>query len=345
MSHLHSRFRQFGLALDVPISYIDVGSPKFELQMLKPSHFYQHLADLGKLNILYGKEDPSILQEFWYRFSQVEPANTILESFESGALDPCHTIPLLLHGDEGRGKKHSPCMIINTHGWIGLGSRPFEEWHKDTPALKKKVMGVNIAGSSAATRFLVFVVPKKAYGPGQIYLEKMMTVLVEDLVRLQTVGVFVGQQRWCLATVGATGDLQWFCKAGKLVRSYNHVSKKSGQKTKIGICHLCLAREANYNFESFVDSPAWESSVGLVDPWHETPELIRRLHINIRNPASFFKPDIWHCLHLGVGKVFLASAMVEWLPHLPGTFSPNTCKFFFWGGGGGCFWFLENCSM
>ena len=297
--------------------------------MLKPSDLYQHLADLGILDILFGKEDPSILAEFWSRFSQIEPGNTILDCFESGSLDPCRTIPLLLHGDEGRGKKHSPCMIINTHGWIGRGSRPFEEWHKDTPMLKKKAMGVNIAGSSVATRFLAFVLPKKAYGPDQLYLERLMDALVADLVKLQTVGVLFQKERWHLATVGATGDLQWFCKVAKLIRSYNHVSKKSGQQSRTGICHLCLAGEPDYNFESFVDSPSWEATIGQRDPWHELPELIRRLHINSRNPASFFKPDIWHCLHLGVGKTFLASAMVEWLPHLPGTFSANASQVFF----------------
>ena len=150
-----------------------------------------------------------------------------------------------------------------------------------------------------------------------------MNALVADLVQLQSVGVFDGKHRWNLATLGATGDLQWFSKAGRLVRSYCHVSKRSGQKSHVGICHLCLAGEDEYDFESFVDSPAWERTVGLVDPWHETPELIRRLHINARNPASFFKPDVWHCLHLGVGKIFVANSMIEWLPYLPGIFSAN----------------------
>ena len=292
------------------------------MPLIKPSDFYQHLANLGKLDILYGQQDPKLLEQFWQRFYLTEPGNTINEALQSGALPPCRTIPMVLHGDEGRGKKRSPIMVVNTHGVIGRGCRAYEKFHEDTPLLKEASMGVNLKGSSMATRFLAFVLPKAGYGKNSRFLHAMFDELILDLVQLQTVGVSVGSERWHLAFIGAVGDLQFFVKLCNLTRSYTHVSKRSGQQTTNGICHLCLGGRPHISFEDFTDNPIWYNTMGREDPWEEVPSLIRRLHVDVSNPASFLKPDIWHCMHLGAGKIFFASAVAEWLPHLPG---PKFC--------------------
>ena len=319
MSHL--RFTEFGLALDVPISYVDVGAPhgtSFPMPMIKPTHFYQHLADLGKLDVLYGQRSPDQLNEFWDRFSVTEPGNTIIEALESGALPKARTIPMLPHGDEGRGKKRRPVMVVNTHAIIGAGCRAFDEWHKDSPLMREASMGVNLKGSSLLTRFLAFVMPKGSYGKDSCYLDTMFDELISDLVQLQTVGIKVGEERWHLAVIGCVGDLQFFSKLCKLTRSYSHVAKRSGLQAKTGICHLCLSGTENISFEDFSDNPAWKSTTGISEPWDVTPNLIRRLHVDVSNRASFLKPDVWHCMHLGAGKAFLSSSISEWLPYVPG---------------------------
>ena len=324
------RFADFGLALDVPITYVNVGNPKADVPLLKPTDFYQHLADIGKWDILYGKQDASLLPLFWQRFAEVEPNNTIHDAFESGVLDPCRTIPLVLHGDEGRGKKRRPVMIVNTHSLIGAGCRSYAAWHEEAPELRKASMGVNLKGSSMETRFLAFVLPKSGYGKDSIYLHAMFDELVDDLVKLQTVGVTVGAHRWHLAVIGAVGDLQFFTKLCSLTRSYNHVAKRSGQEANKGICHLCMGGTPGVSFEDFTDRPGWYSTQGLVDPWETTPKLIRRLHVDVCNKAGYLKPDIWHCMHMGAGKNFVSSAVVELLPRLPG--HPNRKMLsFFWG--------------
>lgn len=313
------RFRQFGLALDVPISYVNVGCDKWDLPMIKPSDLYQHLADLGKLDLLFGKQPPSVLLEFWNRFQAVEPLNPIHAAFAAGKMDAAKTIPVYIHGDEGRGKKRTPVMVVNTHGVIGAGCRSFEEYHKDAPTIRKTVMPVNIKGNSAETRFLSFVLAKKAYGPGgEEYLLKLFDALVSDLELLQRQGVKANGETFHIAAIGAVGDLQYFAKVGGLTRSYNHVSKKTNQKTKAGICHLCLAGLPGWPFEHFDDAPSWIQSVGSEDPWQTPPSMVTRPCASPDNPASFFKPDLWHCLHLGAAKIFLSSALVEWLPELPG---------------------------
>ena len=227
------RFQHFGLALDVAISYVDVGSKKRLVPMLKPSDFYQNLADLGKLDVLYGQRDPSILQEFWHRFAIIEPHNTIHTALQSGALSPCRTIPMVLHGDEGRGKKRTPMMIVNTHGIIGAGTRAWDKWYEGAPVLKEAGMGVNLKGASMATRFLAFVMGKTSYGEGSCYLQAMFDELAADLVKLQTVGISVGSERWHLVVIGAVGDLQFFSKLCNLTRNYSHFPRNLGKKLKM----------------------------------------------------------------------------------------------------------------
>ena len=118
----------------------------------------------------------------------------------------------------------------------------------------------------------------------------MMDALVADLVKLQTVGIMVDRERWHLVVLGITGDLQFFTKIGKLERSYNHISKKSGQKTHTGICHLCMGGVPGCSFEDFSDEPVWLSTVGAEEPWSQEPSFARRLRTETCNRAAFLNP-------------------------------------------------------
>ncbi|CAE6925045.1 unnamed protein product, partial [Symbiodinium sp. CCMP2456] len=146
----------------------------------------------------------------------VEPNNTVHAAFAAGSMHPERTIPLVVHGDEGRGRKRLPVMVVNTHGLIGAGCRAFEEFHKDAPRMHQQAMPVNIKGHSVDTRFLAFVLSKKAYGTDSRYLQQMFDALVADLCELSTIGIKVksksGDETWRCAVVGAVGDLQFFTK-------------------------------------------------------------------------------------------------------------------------------------
>ena len=241
---------------------------------------------------------------------------------------PERTIPLLFHGDEARSKKHLPMMVANTHAMIGYGCKAYKNWFAQAPLLKKQAAGVNLQGAVQKTRFLHFVMQKKNYGEDSCYLDRMFDELAIDLARLQTEGIKLNGERWHLPVIAAVGDWQFFAKVGRLTRCYTHVSKRSGQRTLNGICHLCLAGQANYGWEDFVDVPSWLPSVGTEEPWEQTPSLVRRLHVNVANRASFFRPDFWHCLHLGAGKNLVSSSVAEWLRVIPGR-SALQCLHFF----------------
>ncbi|OLP92710.1 hypothetical protein AK812_SmicGene25479 [Symbiodinium microadriaticum] len=316
-------FKEYGLALDVPISYVDVGDVKQNLPWIKPTDLFEHLAQLDKLNILYAEQEPSVLTQFWERFRHVEPTNTILDSFSSGILVPERTIPMLVHGDEARSKKHMPMMVANLHAVIGYGCKAYQQWYKDAPISRAQAMGVNLKGAAVKTRFLSFVMQKKLYGEDGRYLDRMFDELARNLSELQTVGVSFRGERWHLAVIGAVGDWQFFAKMGKLTRCYTHVSKRSGQRTLAGICHLCHAGQPGVDWENFTSNPSWLQTIGCTAPWMTAPPLVRRLHVETCCPSAFMKPDFWHCCHLGAGKLFVASSLVEWLRVLPGANMPE----------------------
>ncbi|CAE7288328.1 unnamed protein product [Symbiodinium necroappetens] len=326
-------FKEYGLALDVPISYVDVGDAKQNLPWIKPTDMFEHLAQLDKLNVLYAEQEPSVLTQppgptygslqFWERFRHVEPTNTILDSFSSGILVPERTIPMLVHGDEARSKKHMPMMVANLHAVIGYGCKAYQQWYKDAPISRAQAMGVNLKGAAVKTRFLSFVMQKKHYGEDGRYLDRMFDELARNLSELQTVGVSFRGERWHLAVIGAVGDWQFFAKMGKLTRCYTHVSKRSGQRTLAGICHLCHAGQPGVDWENFTSNPSWLQTIGCTAPWMTAPPLVRRLHVETCCPSAFMKPDFWHCCHLGAGKLFVASSLAEWLRVLPGANIPQ----------------------
>ncbi|CAE7622989.1 unnamed protein product [Symbiodinium sp. CCMP2592] len=202
-------------------------------------------------------------------------------------------------------------MVANTHAMIGYGCKAYKNWFAEAPLSKKQAGGVNLEGAVQKTRFLHFVMQKKHYGENGQHLDKMFDALAIDLAKLQTQGIKVNGERWHLVVIAAVGDWQFFAKVGHLNRCYTHVSKRSGQKTLNGICHLCMAGHHSWpTWEDFVDSPTWRPTCGTLEPLEQTPSLIRRLHVNVANRASFFQPDFWHCLHLGAGKNLVASANI-----------------------------------
>ena len=214
-------------------------------------------------------------------------------------------------------------MIWNTHGVMGTGSRPFDRRHHDKPVLKKRKMALNLKGNSLSNRFLGFVMPKKEYGEEGGHLNKMMDEMAEEYHKLQDVGIKWGSDVWHVVVIGILGDLQFLTRAGMFFRSFNHVAKRTGQNVKQGICHLCLGGEGAYVWEDFTSNPSWLPSLGASDPWHSEPRLVTLMHKDPHFKAKNFNVDLWHSFHLGAGRAYIASSVVEWLPFLPGMDSSN----------------------
>ena len=68
----------------MPISNVDVGYEKALMPMIRPTDFYQHLADLGKLSILYAEQDTAVLTK-------------CPRLVYSRSLQPSHKIPVYIY--------------------------------------------------------------------------------------------------------------------------------------------------------------------------------------------------------------------------------------------------------
>ena len=151
--------------MEIPISWVELdGVQSFPVLSVKDTVNY--LVQSKNLSKLMGDTSlenmQSTLLEFWRRY-QLEFANyQVYDAASQGKLSLSRTIPVYLHGDEGRGYKKSPVMIVALQGCIGRGSRPFKRRHP-IQSLRNLKMGVNLQGSSFNSRFLYMAMPKKFY--------------------------------------------------------------------------------------------------------------------------------------------------------------------------------------
>ena len=51
-------------------------------------------------------------------------------------------------------------------------------------------------------------------------------------------------------------------------------------------------------------------TLDLVDPWDEEPVFIAKLLHDRGSRGSFFKPDVWHTINLGVGRSWISNCVV-----------------------------------
>ena len=123
---------------------------------------------------------------------------------------------------------------------------------------------------------------------------------------------------WRFVVVGVKGDMPYLQKIGKLKRSWNTTVKRGNARTAPrGVCHLCLAGTQDLPCEDTSDNACWIPTVGVQVPWDSMPGILRYLPHDRSHPGSFLQPDLWHCIHLGIGKAFLASTLQVALETVP----------------------------
>ena len=159
------RFKKHDLALDVPISWVEMGeSGDFPVLSIKDTIAY--LVKSKNLGKLVGDAPmdglQSTLLEFWRRYAFEWPDFGIYDDAAAGKLSLSRAIPTYIHGDEGRGFKRSGVMILSLQGALGRGSKPFQKRHP-IHSIRKIKMGVNLQGSSFNSRFSYAAMPKRFY--------------------------------------------------------------------------------------------------------------------------------------------------------------------------------------
>ena len=100
-----------------------------EFKAIRLRDWCQFLVDYNCWHVVCGLREPdenrecAILAEFWRRFQLVEPDHQIFAEFAQHRIDPSRCCPMLLHGDEGRGRKKCPFLVVAFHSFIGFGTQ------------------------------------------------------------------------------------------------------------------------------------------------------------------------------------------------------------------------------
>ena len=306
---------RYDLRLPVPLTAIEkTPGVRFqgEFKVISLRSWAQFLVDYNLWYTLVGlnrtdtERERAILGEFWRRYKAAHPSHEIWETMDRHSVDPRRCCPMLLHGDEGRGRKKAPFLVCAYHSFIGKGTLLSNAVRKSRPYLR---MRLNYSGSTWTHRFITAVLPKMVRD--EVAFKDLVRHMTADSLSMIQDGVTSchGEKFW-MATLHVVGDWAFLAKAGNLARSYSNCEKRprGAHSAPKGICHWCLAGQNGIPFEDFRMEPTWKGTLFLPDdvPFTRLPKFLELPHEPGR-AASFFTYDIWHAYHLGVAKTFLAS--------------------------------------
>ena len=228
-------------------------------------------------------------------------------------------IPVLLHGDEGKGKRRSNTTVVGFQAVLGM-MKPNPVCRTCSPSnlkpAKKTVSGnlaklrSNMKGHSYLQHWPIYVL---AGTLGKKYKE-----VNDDLLRhvagmfkeLYESGIEVSGKKWFPIVIGAKGDLRWHSKTAKLTRGYEH----KGRVRDVACCHQCLAGEPGYPPEDLSDTAPWTSTLFLCRPWDSNdPPLLADIQFDRNKPEWMYRHDVFHTLRLGSFRDFVGSTVFLWI--------------------------------
>lgn len=315
----HHVIKEQGTSLNVPISEVDVQGQA--VSWISPRSWMTFIVEHGLVYMLSGlrfEERGQIFEvwrHFWARYQSLHPHYSM---FSDDDADYSHTIALYVHGDEGRTLKSQALMVTTLQSVLGMG---FQEKRLKRPREGHR-LHVNFAGHTFTTRFVVSAVHKDNYSSNPSFFQELMQKMAEELQELLNEGIrdpHTGDT-WRFCVIGVKGDMPYLQKIGCLNRSWNTTVKRGeARKEPKGVCHLCLAGTIGYDCEEVSSQPRWEDTVGIREPWEARPAILRHLHFDLDNAGGFFRADVWHCIHLGTGKNFIASTLQLALKAVPAT--------------------------
>ncbi|CAE7351284.1 unnamed protein product [Symbiodinium sp. CCMP2456] len=312
-------FRKYVLALPAPISLKKVATLE-QYPYLDPKPFLETLSGNGYFHKVLGvpvQSAETCLLSFWEKFRAVHPNHGILSQY----LPLGHLIPYYLHGDGGRGYKKDPIEILSMFPALGAGSRSNRVDLSGKRKADDLTLGINLRGNSGTTRFLFAVLSSLVYKRHPGALDALLDLWGQKLQSLLSDGFQAMGTTWYIAVIGFTGDSPFVKKIGHMTRSFHNVRKRAASRTKtdqIGCCWLCMAgtetATENYPFEHIgFFEPLWLQTRRQNNqvPWQGNGgPLLPYMQLDPDDtPSAWFKADLFHVFHAGVGQDFTASAI------------------------------------
>ena len=223
-------------------------------------------------------------------------------------------------GDGGRGYKKDPIEILSMLPALGAGSNKKPVDLSGKRKADDLTLGINLRGNSGTTRFLFAVLSSLVYKRHPAAFDALLDLWGRKLQSLLTDGFEAMGTTWYVAIIGFTGDSPFVKKVGHLNRSFHNVRKRaSSKKSQTGCCWLCKAgtetATEHYPFEHLgFFEPLWTQTQGLnnVVPWDGNGgPLLPYMQLDPDDtPAAWYKADLFHVFHAGVGQDFSASAIL-----------------------------------
>ena len=319
--------KKLGLALPIPLTQMPTdcadGAVQPNIDRISVIDWVKYFLKYNHWHVLAGLRRPDKIREkkiwkaWWERYRIHDPSHPIFEAADEGKVDLCRTAAVVLHGDEGRGRRRQALFVLSFHSMLGrgttdsLGTKPDNVSRTSRKKVRKPYlkMNLNFKGHSYTTRFVTGVLPRGFYGDGDKHFFGLLSAAYDDLKFLGTQGLEDGQgnRHWlcCLKTIG---DWPFLAKAGCLQRTYANAVKSINQEAS-GVCHLCEAGFSHAPFEQIgTRRPAWSHTLNASSPFRSWPPALRIID-NKERLAEHFAFDIFHTFHLGVGKYFLGSVL------------------------------------
>ncbi len=303
--------KKLHLALPIQRSHLksDEGIP-----ILKIRSWFDFFLRNSCIHILHGLRKPhpsretSILSAFWRHFQRLHPKHRIFDEVSKGNICLSRALPLVVHGDEGRGRRHCAHFVCSFHSLLGMG---FSKQKKSRVWAK---MECNFAGHTYLNRFLIATLRKKDYSDENTERwENLMEAVATDAGSMWQTGVSdssSGLIYWGIV-VGIVGDWPFLHKSATFSRSFNNIQKRVSIKNPpSGICHLCRSGQVGIEFEQIgTRRPEWLRTVFTQDPFLTPSVFVQQL---LHSPGA--EPSLWcfdwfHTMHLGVLRNYLGSVL------------------------------------
>lgn len=301
---LTSHLPQFGLSVDIPITFIDIGLAE-KHPVLEVCDYISRIDSLKKMDaLLMGNRDEQY-QTFWENWKGLQPSHPVYVHHK-GRLGSC--IPVAIHADEGTSVKKKALMVLQVQALMGLGSR-----RKKTDKMNA---GLNLLGNSIKTRILFSVLLGRLYSGKKLGNRPLMALVNHLSMQLRalydsgiTVTIDGIQRKIYIVPLGLKGDWPALSKIGSLTRHHGRLTttKEFGQ----GICHLCRAGMEGYESWHIV---SYENMVAThreaPPPWRKEPSLVAKLALDPGCKENFFNIDVFHTCHKGLMADIAANTIV-----------------------------------
>lgn len=321
----------------MPFSYLEVGEAegRTTLPFISPKTFICFLLDKAPELLNGGFTDPELGQEnlktFWRCYQQAYNHDMFLQP--GAAQNSGTTVPVSLHGDEGRGRRRTNTCVIMLEVNLGLQTacetkkriRPgdcdecfvsenFSKKCKTPAGYAPRIGGdnsltsparqvTNLRNNSFLSKFVLCVLGHTlSKQPG--VLTTIVERLCHELRELATEGVCVNDKRWFCQLTGLKGDLDWYKKVANLTRCW-----KQQLSLQAPCCHECGAGGRDYPFEDFNHRPSWEATIGYERPWEIDPPLVS-LVFSQSMPESVMRRDIFHNTKCGIFRDYIGGAVL-----------------------------------